>query len=292
MKVELVKNAGLRGAVRAACIGTRVSCIGDGELVISSRYLKPDCESGTERTRSFLLPEGAESVQQTMILEPRLIEDEGLAGSIGLIVAPSIEALGYRLVRVRVNAQNGCTVQIMAERPDGAMSVTDCETVSKAVSPVLDLDDPVGRAYHLEISSPGIDRPLVRKSDFERWAGYEAKIEMKAPVSGRKRLRGLLRGAEGDMALLEFRDEKAAETITLPIPMHDIGAARLVLTDELIRESLRRGKALLQAETPDDSGRMDQELVAETERDAMRAPESKRPESKGRRPKHKRVDKE
>ena len=278
--------------MRAACIGTRVSCIGVRELVISSRYLKPDCESGAERTRSFLLPEGAESVQQTMISEPRLIEDEGLAGSIGLIVAPSIEALGYRLVRVRVNAQNGCTVQIMAERPDGAMSVTDCESVSKAVSPILDLDDPVGRAYHLEVSSPGIDRPLVRKSDFERWAGYEAKIEMNAPVSGRKRLRGVLRGAEGDMALLEFRDEKAGETITLPIPMRDIGSARLVLTDELIRESLRRGKALLQSDTPEGEEPTDEELVSKDVSGVKPASGKKKPGSKGHGPKHKRVDKE
>ena len=128
-----------------------------------------------------------------MISEPRLIEDEGLAGSIGLIVAPSIEALGYRLVRVRVNAQNGCTVQIMAERPDGSMGIDECEAVSRAISPVLDLDDPVGGAYNLEISSPGIDRPLVRRSDFEKWTGYQARIEMTRPTFGRKRHKGYLR---------------------------------------------------------------------------------------------------
>jgi ribosome maturation factor RimP len=100
---------------------------------------------------------------------------------------------------VRVTPTNGCTVQIMAERPDGTMSVSDCETVSRAISPVLDLEDPIDTAYYLEISSPGIDRPLVRESDFVRWTGYDTKIEMAVPLEGRKRFRGFLRGVENGM---------------------------------------------------------------------------------------------
>lgn len=173
----------------------------------------------------------------------RLITENGVAARVAAIVEPVIEDLGFNLVRVKVTGANGCTVQIMAERPDGTMSVTDCETVSRAVSPVLDLEDPIPQAYHLEISSPGIDRPLVRASDFERWSGYEAKIEMAVPVAGRKRFRGFVRGIEGDAAIVELPDVKEGEERMVRLPLTDLGEARLVLTDELIRESLRRGTA-------------------------------------------------
>src|ERR687893_1017755 len=113
--------------------------------------------------------------------EKRLITESGVAARVATIIDPVVQDLGFRLVRVKVTGTNGCTVQIMAERPDGTMSVDDCEVVSRAISPVLDLEDPIGRAYYLEISSPGIDRPLVRASDFERWAGHEVKIEMAVP---------------------------------------------------------------------------------------------------------------
>src|SRR5262249_56102597 len=113
----------------------------------------------------------------------------GLSGGGAMIAEPVIEQLGYRLVRVRVSGAEGCTVQIMAERLDGTMTVEDCEAVSRALSPVLDVADPIDRAYRLEISSPGIDRPLVRKSDFERYAGHVAKIETAVPILGRKRFR-------------------------------------------------------------------------------------------------------
>src|SRR5829696_6797683 len=128
--------------------------------------------------------------------DKRLITETGVAAQIAAIVEPVVEDLGFNLVRVKVTVTNGCTVQVMAERPDGTMPVSDCETISRAISPVLDLEDPIGRAYYLEISSPGIDRPLVRESDFDRWSGYDAKIEMAVPVSGRKRFRGFIRGVE------------------------------------------------------------------------------------------------
>ncbi len=175
--------------------------------------------------------------------DERLINENGMALAVAKVVEPVIEGLGYRLVRVKISGTNGCTVQIMAEKPDGTMGIDECEEVSKAISPVLDVDDPVGRAYHLEISSPGIDRPLVRKGDFERWAGYEAKIEMAIAAEGRKRFRGILLGVEGENALVERLDAKPDEEKRVSLPVRHIGEARLVLTDELIREALRRDKA-------------------------------------------------
>ena len=173
--------------------------------------------------------------------EPRLITETGVAARVAAIVEPAVADLGYRLVRIKVSATNGCTLQIMAERPDGTMTVADCEAVSRAVSPLLDLEEPISQAYHLEVSSPGIDRPLVRVGDFERWAGHEAKVELSLPLDGRKRFRGIIRGVEGETALLHLPDAKGEPVVRLPLA--DIGEARLVLTDELVRESLRRGTA-------------------------------------------------
>lgn len=180
----------------------------------------------------------------------RLIVESGVAARVAAIVEPPIADLGYRLVRVRVSAQNGCTVQIMAEKPDGTMTVEGCEAISQAVSPALDVDDPIQAAYHLEVSSPGIDRPLVRAGDFERWAGHLAKIETEAVVAGRKRFRGILRGVEGENALLARDDAKSDEERDVAIPMRLIADARLVLTDALVTESLRRGKSGLPPEMP------------------------------------------
>jgi ribosome maturation factor RimP len=164
--------------------------------------------------------------------EPRLIVEPGLSARVAAIVEPVLEGLGYRLVRVRVSGAVGCTVQVMAERPDGSMTIEDCEVASRALSPVLDNADPVDRAYRLELSSPGLDRPLVRRSDFERYAGHLVKIEMAVAVEGRKRFRGQLLGAEGDAARIQ-RDD---------VPAGEMAEAKLVLTDALIAESLRRGK--------------------------------------------------
>jgi ribosome maturation factor RimP len=188
--------------------------------------------------------------------DERLITETGVAARVAAVVEPVIGDLGFRLVRIKVSAQNGCTVQIMAERDDGTMSVADCEAVSRAVSPVLDLEDPIGRAYYLEVSSPGIDRPLVRAGDFVRWAGYEAKIEMAVPVAGRKRFRGIVRGAEDGEGIVELPDVKEGEEPLVRLPLSDIGEARLVLTDELVRESLRRGTAPAQEsdDQQDESG--------------------------------------
>lgn len=182
--------------------------------------------------------------------EPRLVVENGVALRVAAIIEPAIVDLGYRLVRVRISAQNGCTLQIMAERPDGTMNVEGCEEISQAVSPALDVDDPIQAAYHLEVSSPGIDRPLVRASDFERWAGHLTKIDTSEPVAGRKRFRGILRGVAGQDALLTRDDAKSEEERDVAIPMRAIAEARLVLTDALITEALRRGKSGLPPEMP------------------------------------------
>jgi ribosome maturation factor RimP len=175
--------------------------------------------------------------------EPRLIIEPGLPARVAAIVEPVLEQLGYRLVRVRVSGSEGCTVQIMAERPDGSMTVEDCEAVSRALSPVLDVADPIDKAYRLEISSPGIDRPLVRKSDFDRYAGHLVRIEMEVPVNGRKRFRGELTGTEGDTARLHRDDAREGEDPDVRLPIGDMSEAKLVLTDELVTEALRREKA-------------------------------------------------
>jgi ribosome maturation factor RimP len=174
--------------------------------------------------------------------DPRLIVEQGVAARIAAIAEPVLIGLGYRLVRVRLSGLAGCTVQIMAERPDGSMTIDDCEAVSRALSPVLDVADPVDRAYRLEISSPGIDRPLVRRSDFDRYAGNRVKIEMSIAVEGRRRFRGMLVGAEGDAARLKRDDAAPGEPVDVMLPIDAMSDARIMLSEELIAASLRRGK--------------------------------------------------
>src|SRR5229473_1590589 len=207
-------------------------------------------ESGPPRTRSFLLPERAlprtggrpgsgnrpdrsegpasthasktlltldmtdptaGSVDIDLLAEPRLVVEPGLAARVSAVAAPVLQGMGYRLVRIKISAESGCTVQIMAERPDGSMQIEDCEAISRALSPVLDVADPIERAYRLEISSPGIDRPLVRRSDFERYAGHLVKSEMAVAASSCKRFRGTLGGIQGDAMHLHRDDTRACE---------------------------------------------------------------------------------
>lgn len=177
------------------------------------------------------------------LAEARLITEQGIAARVAAIATPVLTGLGYRLVRVRISGSQGCTVQIMAERPDGSMLIEDCEAASRALSPVFDVEDPIDREYRLEISSPGIDRPLVRRSDFERYAGHEAKIEMAFAQDGRKRFRGILTGLEGEAAKLRRKDAAEGEAADVLLPITDMAEARLVLTEELVRESLRKGKS-------------------------------------------------
>ena len=171
----------------------------------------------------------------------RFIVESGLAAQFAAVIEPTIIDLGFRLVRVAVLGKEGKTVQIMAERPDGTISIDDCETISKQLSPVLDVSELLSGAYRLEISSPGIDRPLVRPSDFEDWAGYEAKIELKEPVDGRRRFKGELQGFEAGEVLIDC-DFDGAPRQVLGFPVHLVSDAKLILTDDLIREALTRAK--------------------------------------------------
>jgi ribosome maturation factor RimP len=173
--------------------------------------------------------------------EPRLIIEPGRAARVAALAEPVLAGLGYRLVRVRISGFAGCTVQIMAERPDGTMTIEDCEATSRALSPVFDAADPIEGAYRLEVSSPGIDRPLVRRSDFDRYAGHLAHIEMTVPIDGRRRFRGELNGTEGDSVRLRYASA-GAEPADILLRIDDMAEARLVLTDALITESLRRSK--------------------------------------------------
>jgi ribosome maturation factor RimP len=174
--------------------------------------------------------------------EPRLIVEQGVAARLATIAEPVLAGLGFRLVRVRISGLSGCTIQIMAERADGTMTIDDCETISRALSPVLDVADPVEDAYRLEISSPGIDRPLVRRSDFERFAGHQVKVEMAISTEGRRRFRGVILGAQGEAAHIRRDDAAAGEAAEVLLPISEMAEARLVLTDALVAESLRRGK--------------------------------------------------
>ena len=186
-------------------------------------------------------------IAQDSSASARLVQEEGLDAVVASVVAPVIEDLGFRLVRVRMIDHNGLTMQIMAERPDGTMSVDDCEQISKALSPVLDVEDPIAQAYNLELSSPGIDRPLVRRSDFETWAGHVAKIETAYLLDGRKRFRGHIVQIEGEGVLIRRDNAAKGEEKEVTIPFEAISTANLVLTDELIREALVRDKALRKA---------------------------------------------
>ncbi len=174
--------------------------------------------------------------------DDRIIRESGMDARVAAIVQPVLRAIGYRLVRVRLFGQNGLTLQIMAEREDGTMTVEDCEAVSRAVSPALDVEDPIEKAYHLEVSSPGIDRPLVRKSDFANWIGHLVKVETSVLVAERKRFRGKIAEVDADSVLIQ-RDQAAyGEEPVVRVPFETIAEARLVLTDDLIREALTKDK--------------------------------------------------
>ncbi|MGR3655302.1 ribosome maturation factor RimP [Paracoccus sp. (in: a-proteobacteria)] len=160
------------------------------------------------------------------------------------IITPVIEDLGFELVRVRLQGGKTATLQIMADRPEGGINVEDCGDISVAVSATLDVEDPIEDAYHLEVSSPGIDRPLTRLKDFATFEGYEAKLETNQPIDGRKRWKGVLAGVEsgdaGDEVLLNI--EEAGEIQTIGLNFDWLSDAKLVLTNELIREMLRQKK--------------------------------------------------
>ena len=166
------------------------------------------------------------------------------------IAQPVIEDMGYELVRMRLLGGKTKTVQIMAQRPDGTMEVDDCALISTAVSAVMDVEDPLVEAYTLEVSSPGIDRPLTRLKDFADFEGYEAKIETDELIDGRRRFKGELRGVEGNEVLIEIEEG------TIGLKFDWLSDAKLVLTDELIRDMLKGRK---------DAGQIDETQFDEVE---------------------------
>ena len=167
----------------------------------------------------------------------RLEHEKGLARIVAARIDPVVENMGYRLVQVRMIGQNATTVQIMAERADLTMTIDDCEKLSRAISPVLDVEDIMPGSYNLEVSSPGLDRPLVRLEDFKRWRGYQSKIEMMVDREGRRRFRGTLLGVEGNCVELRLEGEGGK---TVHLPFNEIDMARLLITDALIRDCLAR----------------------------------------------------
>ena len=157
------------------------------------------------------------------------------------IVTPVMEGMGFELVRIRLMGGNTRTLQIMAERPEGGIEVDDCGEISIAVSAVLDVEDPVEDNYILEVSSPGIDRPLTRLKDFETWKGWEARIETTELVDGRRRFKGTLGGVEDEEVLIQI--EEGGQPVVIGLQFDWLADAKLILTDELITEMLRQKKA-------------------------------------------------
>jgi len=170
-----------------------------------------------------------------------LIAKAAIDQRMAAIIAPVIEGLGFELVRVRLMGGLKKTLQIMADRPEGGIDVDDCAKISTAVSAALDVEDPITEAYTLEVSSPGIDRPLTRLKDFDLWQGYEARIETEAQIDGRKRFKGILAGTEGDEVLITLPEGPEGE-LTIGLKFDWLADAKLILTEELIAEMLRQRK--------------------------------------------------
>lgn len=166
--------------------------------------------------------------------EPRYIKETGLEKRIAAIVEPVANGLGYALVRVKVTQENGCTLQIMAEDAHGRFSISDCERLSKDVSPALDVEDPIDREYHLEVSSPGIDRPLVRARDFAAYIGHEVKVELGEMLDGRKRFRGLIKAVDADTVTITLPDAPKDTDPDHRLPLIMLADAKLVMTDALM----------------------------------------------------------
>ena len=187
-----------------------------------------------------LVSAGLDSKAEGDALDTHLVAPHGVPRKVFDLLRGPAEGAGFEIVRIRFGLQDGRTLQIMAERADGSMSVEDCEELSRILSAVLDVEDPIPGEYNLEVSSAGIDRPLTRMKDFDRWQGFDAKIELSEAVGGRKRFRGLLQGVEDGEVLVESDVEGFSEPQVLGLPFHKVSEAKLVMSDDLIRESLKR----------------------------------------------------
>ena len=168
------------------------------------------------------------------LTEKRYVKETGLESRIARIVEPVANDLGFSLVRVKVTQENGCTLQIMAEDETGRFNITDCEALSKEISPVLEVEDPIDREYHLEVSSPGIDRPLVRARDFEAFVGHEVKLELSDMLEGRRRFRGIIKAADSDSVTITLPDAPKGDDPDHRIPLSLLAEAKLVMTDALM----------------------------------------------------------
>jgi ribosome maturation factor RimP len=197
--------------------------------------------------------------QRLRMDDKRLELESGPAKRVAEIVEPTIQSMGFRLVRVKFT---GRSLQIMAERPDGSITLDECAALSRAISPVLDVEDPIPSSYTLEVSSPGIDRPLVRLEDFERWSGHLAKVELKTAVDGRRRFRGVIEAADGDTIRLRLPpDASGGEETQVELPFDDIADAKLVLSDDLLAVAKQRAKPgqLSEGSPWDDKSRGDED---------------------------------
>ena len=199
-----------------------------------------------------------------------LIAKTAIDRRLAAIVGPVIEGLGFELVRIRLMGGRTRVLQIMADRPDGGIEVDDCATISTAVSAVMDVEDPIEENYVLEVSSPGIDRPLTRLKDFDMWVDYEARIETTELIDGRRRFKGTLQGTEGDEVLIEI--EEGGQPLTIGLKFDWLSDAKLILTDELIAEMLRQRKA---SGAIDESQFTDIEEFEGEEEDPSETPETK-----------------
>lgn len=168
------------------------------------------------------------------LAERRYIKETGLEARIARIIEPVAIDLGYSLVRVKITQENGCTLQIMAEDGEGRFAITDCERLSKDISPVLDVEDPIDREYHLEVSSPGIDRPLVRARDFRTYIGHEVKVELGDLLDGRKRFRGMIAAVDDEAVTIKLPDAPKGEDPNHRLPLIMLAEAKLVMTDALM----------------------------------------------------------
>lgn len=197
--------------------------------------------------------------------ETRLARETGPAQRIAALAEPVLESMGFRLVRVKMF---GNTVQVMAERPDGTFSIEDCAQFSRQFSPMMDVADIISAHYQLEVSSPGIDRPLVRANDFESWAGHEVKLEMTVPQAGRKRFKGELEGYhEGEVRLFIEDPANGKERLLIGVPFVDIAEAKLTLTDELIDAAKSKLNDISKAGGVGDASDFDGEIEPVTEDD-------------------------
>lgn len=204
-----------------------------------------------------------------MAITKRYIRESALEARIAGIVEPVAQSLGYDLVRIRLTNDNGCTLQIMAEDETGRFTIDDCEKLHNDLNPILDLEDPIDREYHLEISSPGIDRPLVRARDFAAWAGHEAKVELSDMVDGRRRFRGEIVGADEETFSIRLPDAPAGTEPVHTLPLALLADAKLVMTDKLLEEARQR-----QTDDPDyDASDEDVETIYTDETDGPDAEE-------------------